>query len=101
MGLQIVIGWVWTFGLATAVYALLVRAQNVRIAESDEAHIAATTGTDPSLAAVVTFFLGITAPFFLYQARGWRGALLGVGLVLVAAFGSVATNVALLLVRGY
>jgi hypothetical protein len=101
MALYVVVGWIWTFFLATAVHVVLIRAQNARIAESDEAHIAATSGTDPSFAAVVTFFLGITAPFFLYQARGWRGALLGVALVLMAGVGSAATNVGLMLLRGY
>jgi len=92
---SLLIGWLWTFFVSVVVFRVLVGVQNARIAASDDAHIAATSGTDPSLAAVITFFFGITAPYFLYVARGWRGLLMGIALVVVAIGGSLATNVAL------
>lgn len=82
--------------LATAVYHMVARDTDRRMqAETDD--LSRSNGPEPSVAATFAFFLGITAPYFLYRSRGVVGFFQGIGLLVLAGALHVGVSVALVL----
>jgi hypothetical protein len=95
-----VIGWIWA-AVGAACVAWLVERQATREAAAlERGEDVVIRGGDWSLAFVVCFLFLIAAPFVLAKARGARGFLEGLGIVLGAWVGCTATIVGLALLRG-
>lgn len=99
--MPIVILFFWAAVLAFTVFQLIVWKQNRLLAEGlDDDSFVVTTSVDPGLAATVTFFFGIAAPFFLYRSFGWRGALGGIALVFFMGICNTGSQLALAVLAG-
>lgn len=83
--------------LAFATYQLIEHETRCRLRAAEEGGDVDLMLPESSVAASMTFLLGILAPFFLYRARGWRGALEGVALLFVIPIGVQVLYVAAVL----
>lgn len=88
--MPILLGLLWAFFTALCVFHMLRRDSARRIEElSDDSFEAAVSSIDPSFAATITFFFGLSAPYFLYRSRGWKGLAQGLGLLVLSVLGNV------------
>ncbi len=97
----IVIGWIWAAVGAAMVAWLMERQAAVDRAALDRGEILVVRGEDSSLAFAVCALFPIAAPFFLAKARGGKGFLEGVLILVGATFMNFVTLVGLLLLRGH
>lgn len=97
-----VIGWIWA-AMGAALVAWLIERQNqADVAAADRGEtVAIGRSVDASLAFVVCGLFLVSAPLVLGRARGVRGFFEGLGIVVGAWVGCVATIVGLALLRGY
>lgn len=79
------------------VYHLLARDEAARLDRIERGELTPVSLPEPALAATVTFFLGLAAPYFLARSRGPKGLAQGIGLLLLSWVGYVVCSIGLAL----
>ncbi|MBX7197548.1 MAG: hypothetical protein K1X94_36215 [Sandaracinaceae bacterium] len=98
--MMFVISWIWTALAAALVAWLMERGISESVEAVERGEDVPLRRGDPTFAFVVCFLFLISAPFFLAQARGGRGFVEGVFIVLGATALSTASVVGLSLLYG-
>ncbi len=99
--MMMAIGWMWAFVGASMVAWLLARQERKELAAVDRGEEVDLSRTvSPGAGFVICGLFLITAPFVLGRARGWRGALEGLAILVGACVLNVATFVLLAVLRG-
>lgn len=98
---MMVIGCIWAAIAAGMVAWLVEQRATEEAAAIERGEDVVIRGGDWSLAFAVCFLFLVAAPFVLARARGARGFLEGLGILVGAWMGCFATIVGLALLRGY